>query len=120
MNTDKLKEIRDKKFKELPELKPLNDTYMRDGEDGNLMQRLEWKTTDIQSETYQLGRDEVIEEIIKLDLGLQCPNCPNEGQYAVCGVDENDIYPEQCEYCYTVEGSKFFIKNKLTQLKEQK
>lgn len=45
------KEIRDIELAKLPELKPLNDTYMKDGKPGNLMQRLEVTINQIQINT---------------------------------------------------------------------
>jgi len=42
--------------------------------------------------------------------GKDCPNCPNQGWYMVPGINEEPT-PQQCEWCYTVEDSKFNMAN---------
>ena len=39
-----------------------------------------------------------------------CPNCPNQGWYMV-EDSKGDPTPEQCQWCHTVEDSKFNLAN---------
>lgn len=42
--------------------------------------------------------------------GEPCPNCPDQGWYAV-QVDEGEFEQVQCEFCYTVENSVFNLRS---------
>jgi len=44
-------------------------------------------------------------------IGKDCPNCPNQGWYMVPD-SKGDPTPEQCQWCYVVEDSKFNLDNK--------
>ena len=46
------------------------------------------------------------ESLLKVSGGLKCPNCDDTG--AIPRQDGyGEWYPEQCEFCYTVEDSIF-------------
>jgi outer membrane murein-binding lipoprotein Lpp len=47
-------------------------------------------------------------------MALDCPNCPNQGWYAVPNIHTGEPEQVQCEFCETDENSKFYLANKAT------
>jgi len=48
-------------------------------------------------------REEIDKVVVKL---VHCPNCPDQGWYAVEG-ENGEPEQEQCRFCYVVENSYF-------------
>jgi predicted Zn-ribbon and HTH transcriptional regulator len=45
-------------------------------------------------------------------MALDCPNCPNQGWYAVPNIHTGEPEQVQCEFCETDENSKFYLAKK--------
>ena len=50
---------------------------------------------------------------------IPCPNCPDQGWYAVANHYTGEPEQEQCEFCYTVENSMFNYLNGNYQYEEK-